>query len=306
MALRFAEMYVNGAKLGLQIHAAKTPAAQARVRNAGREHAAKERGRVLPGDLLKRSNDFLSGPEVISGPSDAPDPQKRAKVAQAMASVPVKPTAREAREAARAKKEAGMRKVEAVAPKNQPLLSPVIRTAGTVMSSLLRDNLPRVHAEYSLARSSIGTSAIDSFKYWSKRMHELLESILRREYWPAKWISEAALEECREAIAIRGSPGGRKDARPRIARGHGVHPERIGRAPALRRLLQQGPIEDSESVGIFLTHHDFTCMITVQENKDDAQLRHDQTRELPPGLFANTGQGFQFDKAEVAWVNGQA
>ena len=66
-ALRFAEMYVNGAKLGLQIHAAKTPAAQARARNAGRQQAAKERGRVLPGNLLKRSNDFLSGPEVISG-----------------------------------------------------------------------------------------------------------------------------------------------------------------------------------------------------------------------------------------------
>ena len=74
---------------------------------------------------------------------------------------------------------------------------------------------------------------------------------------------------------------------------------------AMRRLLLQGQLEDSESVGMFLAYHDVTCMITVQENEDDAQLRHDQTRELPSGLFANTGRGFRFGKDEVAWVNGQ-
>jgi hypothetical protein len=36
-ALKFAEMYVRGAKHGLQIHTAKMPDAQARLRNAGRD-----------------------------------------------------------------------------------------------------------------------------------------------------------------------------------------------------------------------------------------------------------------------------
>ena len=160
----------------------------------------------------------------------------------------------------------------------------------------MQANLDAVHKEYLKGRRRIGKSAIDTFAYWSDRMQGLLKPALKRQYWYPTRISNAALAACREAIAIqrlRRRPGGPafRWVRPLIELGHGALPEYIGRAPAMHRLFEQGPVADNHSVGMFLSHHNFTCIITTQENKDDAQLSHDETRKLCSRLCSRTRLG---------------
>jgi hypothetical protein len=304
-AMHFAKMYATDVLGSLRDHAATLPKTQAEVRNFLREKAAAKRMKHLKDDAAALTRSLaikwsqMEDATCLPSTSQMNTPRARAST-RPVGVVDTKADAEEQQRRA-ANRAAILLKNAAIAPPNEPLVSRAITAAGTVINPNLQQDLPRVHAIYTGLREAVstGTSRIDSVRCVSGQFEKVLDIAFGNAYWEVVSISKKAVD------AILTAHGGDDPhARADVARGHGVG-WTLSRADALERLFSaDGQVADANSLGVYLSFNNPTCLITKAENSVDAQLRGNEMYAVPSGmgLFRRQGFSFRIGDDEVEWI----
>jgi hypothetical protein len=304
-AMHFAKMYATDVLGSLRDHAATLPKIQAEVRNGLRDKAAAKRMKHLKddADALTRSLavKWSQKEDTTCLPSTSQKNTPRASASTRPVGVVNTKADAEEQERRAANRAAILLKNAAIAPPNEPLVSRAIREAGTVINPNLQQDLARVHAIYLGFRSAVltGASRIDSVRCVSEQFEKVLDRAFGDSYWEVVSISKKAVDAI---LAVHG--GDDPLARADVARGHGVG-WTLSRADALARLFgADGQVADANSLGVYLSFNNPTCLITKAENNVDAQLRGNEMYAVPSGmgLFRRNGFSLRIGDDEVEWI----